>query len=78
MDAHARLTSKGRLTVPKAVREALELQLGDNVLFRVEGPVVVLTRLPDLLELAGTVPVPPEVRGKSWDEIRGAAALGSM
>ncbi|WP_067468954.1 AbrB/MazE/SpoVT family DNA-binding domain-containing protein [Nocardia amamiensis] len=73
MDAHARLTSKGQLTVPKAVREALELQVGDNVLFRVEGQVVVLARTPDLLELAGSVPVPPEVRGKSWDEIREAA-----
>jgi AbrB family looped-hinge helix DNA binding protein len=73
MDAHARLTSKGQLTLPKAVREALDLQVGDNVLFRVEGEVVVLARTPDLLELAGSVPVPPEVRGKSWEEIRAAA-----
>ncbi|GAB2645849.1 AbrB/MazE/SpoVT family DNA-binding domain-containing protein [Nocardia goodfellowii] len=70
MDAQARLTSKGQLTLPKAIRDALELQVGDNVLFRVEGRVVVLARTPDLLELAGSVPVPPEVRGKSWDEVR--------
>ncbi|WP_280491365.1 AbrB/MazE/SpoVT family DNA-binding domain-containing protein [Nocardia asiatica] len=73
MDAQARLTSKGQLTVPKAVREALDLQVGDNVLFRVEGQVVVLARTPDLLELAGSVPVPPEVREKPWDEVREAA-----
>ncbi|WP_280462552.1 AbrB/MazE/SpoVT family DNA-binding domain-containing protein [Nocardia carnea] len=73
MDALARLTSKGQITVPKAVREALELHTGDSVHFRVEGEVVVLARTPELLELAGSVPVPPQVRGRSWDEIRDAA-----
>ncbi|MEU6586378.1 AbrB/MazE/SpoVT family DNA-binding domain-containing protein [Nocardia sp. NPDC046763] len=73
MDAVARLTSKGQLTVPKAIRDALELHVGDNVLFRIEGQVVVLARTPDLLELAGSVPVPPQVRGRSWEEIREAA-----
>lgn len=62
MDAHARLTSKGQVTLPKAVREALALQVGDNVLFRVEGQVVVMACTPDLLELAGSVPVPPELQ----------------
>ncbi|MGH8575146.1 MAG: AbrB/MazE/SpoVT family DNA-binding domain-containing protein, partial [Gammaproteobacteria bacterium] len=33
----ARLSSKGQLTVPKAVRDALELREGDQVVFRVEG-----------------------------------------
>lgn len=73
MDAVARLTSKGQLTVPKAIRDALELRVGDNVFFRVEGQVVVLARTPDLLELAGSVPTPPQVRGRSWEEIREAA-----
>ncbi|MGY0502589.1 AbrB/MazE/SpoVT family DNA-binding domain-containing protein [Nocardia sp. FBN12] len=73
MDALARLTSKGQLTVPKAVREALELHTGDNVHFRVEGNVVVLAKTPDLLDLAGSVPVPPQVRGRSWEEIQEAA-----
>ncbi|MFC9896650.1 AbrB/MazE/SpoVT family DNA-binding domain-containing protein [Nocardia sp. NPDC127579] len=70
MDAQARLTSKGQLTLPKVIRDALDLQVGDNVLFRLEGQVVVLAKTPDLLELAGSVPVPPEVRSKSWDEIQ--------
>ncbi|MEV6277488.1 AbrB/MazE/SpoVT family DNA-binding domain-containing protein [Nocardia sp. NPDC051832] len=73
MDALARLTSKGQITVPKAVRDALDLQVGDSVHFRVEGQVVVLARTPDLLELAGSVPVPPRIQGKSWEEIRNAA-----
>ncbi|MFJ4654523.1 AbrB/MazE/SpoVT family DNA-binding domain-containing protein [Nocardia sp. NPDC088792] len=73
MDAIARLTSKGQLTVPKAILDALELHIGDNVLSRVEGRSVVLARPPDLLELAGSVPVPSQVRGQSWEEIRDAA-----
>ena len=73
MDAMARMTSKGQITVPKAVRDALALHVGDNVHFRVEGEVVVLARTPDLLELAGSVEVPADVRGMSWDEIRDLA-----
>ncbi len=70
MDVAARLTSKGQLTVPKTVREALELEEGDQVMFRVEGRHAVIARTPDLLELAGSVPVPPEKRGVSWEEVR--------
>jgi antitoxin PrlF len=74
MDVAARITSKGQVTIPKAVREALELGEGDQVVFRViEGGRAILARTPDLLELAGSVPVPPDVRGLSWDEIRGRA-----
>ncbi|MBF6211443.1 AbrB/MazE/SpoVT family DNA-binding domain-containing protein [Nocardia puris] len=61
------------MTVPKAVRDALDLHAGDNVHFRVEGEIVVLAKTPDLLELAGSVQVPPAVRGKTWDEIRESA-----
>ncbi|MDZ7732487.1 MAG: AbrB/MazE/SpoVT family DNA-binding domain-containing protein [Acidimicrobiia bacterium] len=42
MDVVAKLTSKGQVTVPKAVREALGLEEGDEVLFRVEGDRAVL------------------------------------
>lgn len=70
MDSAARLTSKGQVTIPKEVRDALGLSAGDSVLFRVEGRHAVLARTPNLLELAGSVPVPPELRGLPWDEIR--------
>lgn len=73
MEAAARMTSKGQVTVPKAVREALGLDVGDEVVFRVEGQRAVLARLPDLLDLAGVVPVPVARRGASWEEIRASA-----
>ena len=37
MDVGARVTSKGQITIPQAVREALGLGEGDHVVFRVEG-----------------------------------------
>ncbi len=70
MDVAARLTSKGQVTIPKAVREALGLQDGDEVVFRVEGMRAVLARTSDLIELAGSVRVPAGKRGASWDEVR--------
>jgi antitoxin PrlF len=70
MEAAARLTSKGQITIPKAVREALGLTVGDAVVFRIEGERALLARTPDLLELAGAVSVPAEKRGVPWDEVR--------
>jgi antitoxin PrlF len=70
MDIAARLTSKGQVTIPRAVREALGLGEGDYLLFRVEGQRAVLARTADLLDLAGAVEVPAAKRGASWDEIR--------
>lgn len=69
MDARARLTSKGQVTVPKQVRDALGLQTGDEMLFRIEQHRAVMARTPSLLDLAGSVPVPASKRGTPWDEI---------
>lgn len=69
MDARARLSSKGRLTVPKHVRDALDLHEGDEVLFRVERARAAVARTPDFLDMAGMVPVPAGKRGTLWDEI---------
>lgn len=71
MDVMARLSSKGQLTVPKPVRDALGLEEGDQVLFRVEGERASLARTPSLLDLAGSVPVPPGKKGTPWDEVLG-------
>ena len=65
MDVAAKMTSKGQITVPKAVRDRLELEPGDQVLFRLQGDRAVLARTPNFLDLAGVVPVPPEKRGAS-------------
>jgi antitoxin PrlF len=70
MDASAQMTSKGQVTVPKAVRDALGLEAGDRVSFRVSEGKAILSRTPDLLELAGSVDVPLGKRGTPWDEVR--------
>ena len=63
------MTSKGQVTIPKTVRDALELREGDEVLFRVERSRAVIAKTPSLLELAGSVPVPAGKRGTAWDEV---------
>lgn len=70
MDVAARVTSKGQITIPKAVRDALGIAEGDQVVFRVEQHRAVLARTPDLLSLAGAVDVPAAKRGATWDEVR--------
>lgn len=70
MDVAARVTSKGQVTIPKAVREALGISAGDQVVFKVEEHRAVLARTKDLLELAGTVEVPASKRGVAWDAVR--------
>lgn len=69
MEVSARLSSKGQLTVPRAVRDALSLEEGDRLVFRVEGDHAVLARTSDLLALAGSVSVPAAKRGTPWDEV---------
>lgn len=69
MDASARITSKGQVTIPRNVREALDLREGDEVVFRVEDTRAVLAKTPDFLSLAGSVRVPAGKRGTPWDEV---------
>jgi AbrB family looped-hinge helix DNA binding protein len=69
MEAAAKVTSKGQVTVPKAVRDALGIKEGDEIVFRVEGDRAVLARSADFLELAGTVSVPAVKRNVAWDEV---------
>jgi len=69
VEVSARLSSKGQVTVPRAVREALSLNEGDRVVFRVEGRRAVLARTPDLLALAGSISVPAAKRGTPWAEV---------
>jgi antitoxin PrlF len=69
VELSARISSKGQLTVPRAVREALSLEQGDRVVFRVEGDRAVLARTPDLLTLGGSISVPITKRGTPWAEV---------
>ena len=69
MDVAATVTSKGQVTIPKPVRDALGIQEGDEVIFRVEGDRAVLSRTPDFLSLAGTIRVPAAKRNVAWDDV---------
>ncbi|HVM39512.1 MAG TPA: AbrB/MazE/SpoVT family DNA-binding domain-containing protein [Acidimicrobiia bacterium] len=69
MDVAAKVTSKGQVTVPKSVRDALGIQEGDEVLFRVEGNRAILARTPGFLELQGSIRVPAAKRNVAWDEV---------
>ena len=69
MDVAARVTSKGQVTVPKAVRDALGIADGDEIVFRVEGHRAVLAKVPSFLDLGGTVSVPAAKRNVAWDQV---------
>ena len=70
MDLAAKVTSKGQITIPKEVRDALDIAAGDQVVFRVEQHRALLAKTANLLDLAGTVDVPAAKRGVAWDEVR--------
>lgn len=72
MEAAARITSKGQVTVPKAVRDALGINEGDEVVFRVEGNRAILARTTNFLDLAATFSVPAARRGTAWDNVLAA------
>ena len=69
MDTTARVSSKGQVTIPKSVREALDLHEGDELLFRVERSRAVVAKTPDFLQFAGTVATPAGKRRTPWDEV---------
>jgi AbrB family looped-hinge helix DNA binding protein len=73
----ATLSSKNQVTIPAEVRRVLGLRAGESVIFDIDAEDgdarVLLRRHPTLDELAGSVPVPPDVTSLSWDEIRARA-----
>jgi AbrB family looped-hinge helix DNA binding protein len=78
MYAAAKVTSKGQVTVPKNVREALGIDKGDTVVFRVEGGRAVMERTPDFLSLAGSLTVPAAKRNAAWDEVLKRSRAGRV
>ena len=70
MDTQAKITSKGQVTIPKSVREALGLRTGDELLFRVQDTRAVIAKTPHFLDLAGSVKTPEGKRGTAWEDVR--------
>lgn len=70
--ASSRITSKGQVTVPKAIRETLGVEPGDRIAFRVQddGRVVVEPETVDLRTLRGVLR--PRRRGVSVDDMAAA------
>jgi antitoxin PrlF len=70
----AKLTTKGQITIPKPIREALGVDAGDRVVFlvREDGVVEMRPRTRDLLSLAGMLT--PLRRGISVEEMELAVA----
>ena len=79
MEVGARITSKGQVTIPAAVRRALHLNKGDEVIFEVAPgpgtPHAQVRKAADFMALAGSVPVPAEWAGADWPSLRAAAWL---
>lgn len=53
MTAHAKLSSKFQISIPKEVREAQKWQAGQSFVFLPKGKGVVLMPAPELSELRG-------------------------
>jgi antitoxin PrlF len=67
MEQKARITSKGQVTIPKAVREALGIKERDSLLFELEGDEVrvhAAGRPVSFADYAGAW-----CEGMSWDEV---------
>lgn len=73
----SRITAKGQVTIPVAVRRALDLEVGDEVIFELDPgsgePHAQVRKAADFLTLAGSVPVPAEWAGADWPDLRKAA-----
>lgn len=74
----AKVTSKGQLTIPKEVRSALNIQTGDRLAFEIAGDEIVVRKSVQPQDLLGTVETPPEIRGRSFHEVRELARAARL
>lgn len=73
MRLHSTLTSKGQTTIPRQVRQALELRPGDRLEFVLEGSQARVRKALGAAALAGALPS-DRGRGMDFAGIRKAAA----
>jgi antitoxin PrlF len=68
----ATLTSKGQITLPKAIRTRLGVKPGDRVAFREhsDGTIVVEAETVDLMQLRGSIR--PPVKGVTVEAMKAA------
>ena len=60
MQAFSKITSKGQITIPKAVRESLCLKTGDKLAFvEIDGEIVVRVKNKRAVDLVGILGPPP-------------------
>lgn len=69
MKRKARITSKGQVTVPKAVRQALGITEGDSLLFEVEGGDVRVWAAREPVSFTDYAGAWRGGEGMSWDEV---------
>lgn len=73
MGAYATMTSKGQLTIPKEVRDALKLDAGTRFYVTVrDGKVVAMPKNGKLSDLAGMLGKPPSGEVLTIEEMREA------
>ena len=68
MDATARVTSKGQVTVPKSVRDALGIHEGDENRFSASKATARSCTDSDFCP-AGSLAVPAAKRNVAWDDV---------
>ena len=61
------ITQKGQITIPKRIRQKLNLQPKDQLVFVQRGDEIILKPIRDILSMRGSV---QDVRGESFEEIR--------
>jgi antitoxin PrlF len=74
----ATMTSKGQITIPKAIRDTLRIDAGDRIAFRVreDGVVELQPETVDLMSLRGAVRT--AVQGVTLDDMAEAIAAGAV
>lgn len=71
MNGMATITSKRQFTIPVEIFKRAKLRIGDKVLIQEQNGVVKIEAAAVAIErLAGSLEVPKQFRGKSYDELQ--------